>query len=396
MKLSNPRLLIPVAAMLACMACPTQASGPRLHYRVTTVKPPDGSASVGNGINDLGWVVGFSMLANDTSQHASLWRNNKLTDLGTLGGVGSNSAVLWPVENIRGIVVGITQTDEPDPLNEVWSCGAFFPEGTGTGKRCVGFKWENGRMTALPTLGGTHGFATGANNWGQIVGWAENKVHDTTCVSPQVLQFRAVLWGPGKNQIRELPPLAGDTTSSATAINDRGQVVGISGICSNAVGGVSAIHNVLWENGKPTRLPDFGGVAWNTPMAINQRGDVVGFANASAADGEAFNPRAFLWSKGHALNNLGMLPGDVRSQGLGINEWRQVVGQSCDNSRPRKCKAFLWQNGVMSDLNALAAPEFAGVMTTANDIDDFGRITGQATDPASGKLVTFVATPYFK
>ena len=36
-------------------------------------------------------------------------------------------------------------------------------------------------MTRLPTLGGTHGFATGTNNLGQTVGWAENTVLDPTC-----------------------------------------------------------------------------------------------------------------------------------------------------------------------------------------------------------------------
>ena len=54
----------------------------------------------------------------------------------------------------------------------------FFPEATRTGKRCLGFRWEDGVMTRLPTLGGTHGFATGTNNLGQTVGWAENNVHD--------------------------------------------------------------------------------------------------------------------------------------------------------------------------------------------------------------------------
>jgi hypothetical protein len=57
-------------------------------------------------------------------------------------------------------------------------------------------------------------------------------VHDPACVEPQELQFRVVLWGPRDDQIRELPPLpGGDTVSAATALNDRGQVIGISGSC---------------------------------------------------------------------------------------------------------------------------------------------------------------------
>jgi probable HAF family extracellular repeat protein len=387
-----------VAALLAGAAYASSGSAPRapgggLHYRVSNLPPLGGTSSVGFSINDRGWVAGRSNLAGNESRHATLWRNGVLTDLGTLG--GPNSAVLWPVKNLRGIVTGIAQSNEPDPLNETWSCGFFFPLATRTGKRCFGFKWEDGLMTRLPTLGGTHGFATGSNNLGQTVGWAENTVHDSTCVPPQQLQFRAVVWGPGESQKRQLRPLpgSGDTVTAATALNDFGQVVGISGICDQAVGRFSAIHSMLWDHGRPIEIGDFGGVAWNTPMAINQRGDVVGFANASEADGGNLNPRAFLWTRSQGLRNLGAVPGDVTSQATGINEWRQVVGQSCDADD--NCRGFLWQNGEMTDLQDLVIGDYDDVITTANDIDDLGRITGQAFDPDTGQFFAFLARPVF-
>ena len=369
-----------------------QDSGP-VRYTVMQLPSLGGASSAGFSINDRGWVAGRSNLAGNQSRHATLWRNGALTDLGTLG--GPNSAVLWPVKNLRGVVTGIAQSNEPDPLNETWSCGFFFPPATRTGKRCFGFKWEDGVMTRLPTLGGTHGFATGSNNLGQTVGWAENTVHDSTCVPPQQLQFRAVIWGPGDNQKRQLRPLPGtdDTSTAATALNDFGQVVGISGICDQAVGRFSAIHSVLWDHGRPIEIGDFGGVAWNTPMAINQRGDVVGFANASEADGENFNPRAFLWTKSQGIRNLGAVTGDVTSQATGINEWRQIVGQSCDAAD--RCRGFLWQNGEMTDLQDLVIGDYDDVITTANDIDDLGRITGQAFDPDTGQFFAFLAKPVF-
>ena len=360
-------------------------------YEVVALPSLGGTSSVGYSVNDRGWVAGRSNLPGNRVRHATLWRDGRLTDLGTLGGPERNSAVLWPVKNVRGIVSGITQTDEPDPLGERWSCGFFFPAATGTGYRCVGFRWERGVMTALPTLGGTHGFATGTNNRGQTVGWAENTVFDPTCEPPQKLQFRAVVWGPRKSGMRELPPLPGDSVSAATALNDRGQVVRISGICDQAVGRLSAIHNVLWEHGEPIEIGDLGGVAWNTPMAINQRGAVVGFANAGAEDGTAFNPRAFLWTKQRGIVPLGTLPDDATSQALGINEREQVVGQSCDAED--NCRAALWQGGARTDLNALLADDAGLILTTANDIDDRGRITGQAFDPAAGRFVAFLATP---
>jgi probable HAF family extracellular repeat protein len=393
MKSSIVQILLAAALLAGAVAAggagASQERSGHVQYRVVNLSGLGGTSSVGLSINDRGWVAGRSNLAGNQSRHATLWRNGRLTDLGTLG--GPNSAVLWPVKNLRGIVTGVAQTNEPDPLRETWSCGFFFPVATRSGVRCLGFKWEDGEMTPLPTLGGTHGFATGSNNRGQIAGWAENTVFDSTCVEPQELQFRAVLWGPRDDQIRELPPLpGGDTVSAATALNDRGQVVGISGICDQAVGRFSAIHSVLWEHGVPVDIGDLGGVAWNTPMAINQRGDVVGFANASEADGGNFNPRAFLWIRGRGVRNLGAVPGDLTSQATGINEWRQVVGQSCDVDD--NCRGFLWQNGVMRDLNDLA-PGYDDVITTANDIDDFGRITGQAFDADTGRFVAFLATP---
>jgi probable HAF family extracellular repeat protein len=391
------RMLVQVLLAAALLAGAVAASGAgasqvrsgHVQYRVSNLPALGGTSSVGFSVNNRGWVAGRSNLAGNQTRHATLWRKGRLTDLGTLG--GPNSAVLWPVKNVRGIVTGIAQTNEPDPLREKWSCGFFFPAATGTGVRCLGFRWRNGEMTPLPTLGGTHGFATGSNNRGQVVGWAENTVHDPTCALPQVLQFRAVVWGPRDDQIRELPPLpGGDTVTAATALNDRGQVVGISGVCDQAAGRFSAIHSVLWEHGTPIEIGDLGGVAWNTPMAINQFGEVVGFANASAADGGNLNPRAFLWIRGQGVVNLGAVPGDVTSQATGINKWRQVVGQSCDVND--NCRGFFWQNGVMQDLNDLA-PGYDDVITTANDIDDRGRITGQAFDADTGQFVAFLATP---
>ena len=362
---------------------------PAPRYVVTVLRSLGGTSSLGTSINNRGWVAGRSRVSSNQSIHATLWDNGTLTDLGTLG--GPNSAVLWPVKNTRGVLTGISQTAEADPKKETWSCGFFFPAATRTGFRCVGFRWKDGVMTPLPTLGGTHGFATGTNNHLRTVGWAENLIADPTCTAPQVLQFRAVLWGADGRVERELPPLATDSTSAATAINDRGQIVGISGRCDQSVGRYSAIRMVLWENGVPMSIPTFGGAAWNTPMAINQRGDVVGFANASAADADNFNPRAFFWRKGQGIQPLAALMNHITSQATGINERGQIVGQSCDAND--ECKAVLWQRCRAVDLNSLLDPGSTLVLTTANDIDDQGRITGQAFDTATGQFVAFLATP---
>jgi len=359
-------------------------------YDVAALPSLGGSSSAGFSINNRGWIGGRSNLNGNRIRHATLWRNGEATDLGTLGSPERNSVVRWPVKNVRGLITGISQTDEPDPLKENWSCSIFFPAATRTGFRCLGFKWEHGEMTPLPTLGGIHGFAAGSNNRGQIVGWAENTVHDSKCEAPQVLQFRPVVWGPG-DRMHELPLLPGDSSGSATAVNNRGQIVGISGICDQAVGRFTARHAVLWDHGEVIDIGHLGGIAWHTPNAINQYGDIAGFGNFSEADGGNLRPHAFLWTEAGGIEDLRTLPAplDDNSDAWGLNKRRQVVGSSCDVDG--NCHAYLWQDGAMTDLNDLVDSDL--VLIAAYDIDDRGRITGQAFDADAGAFVAFAATP---
>jgi len=355
----------------------------------SVVKLPSlGGTSRGTAINDGGWVAGFSH-PSDLIRHAALWRDGSILDLGTLGGPNQNSSVVWPGLNNPGMIVGISETAALDPLNEDWSCSAFFP--TTTHHICLGFVWDAGVMTPLPTLGGYNGFATGVNNHGQVVGWAETPVHDPTCNAPQVLQFRAVMWEPKKGTATQLPPLRGDSTSAATAINDRGQAVGISGACDVAVGEFSAAHAVLWDHGTVTDIGNLGGVAWNTPMAINESGVVVGFSDPPGDADGSFNALAFRWTRQTGIDSLPMLPGDAFSEALGINGRGQVVGISFGGAAGSR--AFIWQDGQTIDLNTLMIPGFPDHLIAAQDINDAGQITGRLVEKSTGKTLAFVATP---
>src|SRR2546423_1117909 len=361
-------------------------------YQVSSLPTLGGTSSAGNSINNQSWVAGYSRLTGNQARHAALWRNGSLLDLLTLG--GPNSSVTWNVKNTQGIIVGISQTADPEPLGEAWSSAAFYTGPFTTGFINLGFVWEQeqGPMRGLPNFpGGNNGFATGANNLRQVVGWAENDVHDPTCVSPQVLQFRPAMWTLGPpDDIHDLPLISGDRSGAATAINDNGQIVGISGICDQAVGRYTAAHAVLWENGGVTDLGNLGALFWNTPTAINQQGDIVGFAGApDDPDGNFL--QAFIWTVEDGMQPLGFLPGDVHSEAYGINEKRQVVGLSCDADG--NCRAFMWENGVMQDLNDLKQPGFSATLETAKDINNNGEITGRALDPNTGVRTAYVAVP---
>ena len=398
---SQSLLIILAAACCGAALTPAQAQGPqavkaKTQYQVSNLPGLGGTSSGGNSINNQTWVAGYSRLAGDQTRHAALWRSGLLSDLGTLG--GPNSSVTWNVKNTEGVIVGISQTADPEPLGEFWSSSAFYGAPFNIGFINLGFVWEQNQMRGLPNFpGGNNGFATGANNLRQAVGWAENDIHDPTCVSPQVLQFRPAMWTLGPpDQIQDLPLISGDTSGAATAINDNGQIVGISGICDQAIGRHTAKHAVLWENGGVTDIyPDAPAPWWNTPTAINQRGDVVGFAGDPAfVEGDIVH--AFMWTRQDGIRQLKPLPRrtppHVDSEAYGINEARQVVGISCDADFV-DCRAVVWSHGnTPTDLNDLKG-SYAPRLESAKDINDNGEITGRAIDTA-GVRTAYLAEPH--
>jgi probable HAF family extracellular repeat protein len=343
------------AAGLSAQKAPQQPSG----YLVFAL--PDslgGTASGANAINDLGWPLGFADRSGSSSAEAVAWIEGRMVKLGTLG--GPNSSVEWEgVKNNQGLIVGVSDTSIKQPLGEQWSCylAGFLPS---FGNTCLGFLWRDGFMMQLPTLGGDNGVATGINNHDQVVGWAETTYRDPTCNLPQVLQFEAYVYNVKSANITALPLFPGEPDSAATGINDKGQIIGIAGLCSNAVGGASAIHAVLWQNATstPIDLGNIGGLAWNTPASINRKGEIVGFGNPSGDENAGFNPIAFLWTESGGMQNLGTLAGYANSIAYAINNHGLIVGQSL-NGPNGASHAFVYQNGTMTDLNSL-------IVATAN------------------------------
>jgi len=375
------------------------------HYRVIDLGTLGGPFSTANTINDLGWAMGGST-QSDQNQLAALWAYGLQIPLGTIG-AGPGSDVAWPNKNNFGLISGVSENGVPNPLNETFSCPAFSLV---SGNTCVAFAWQFGQMTQLPGLGGYGSIGAGNNGPGQIVGWAETNVNDPTCAGvsagngadppgTQFLQFEATLWErnfEGKWQVHELPPYPGDPDSAATAINNRGQIVGISGRCDVALGSYSAIHSVLWQNGKAISLGSLGGSAWNTPEAINNQGVVVGFDNGpnDVIDGVLqFRFLAYVWTEEGGMVSLGTLPSvggngfDAMSEATDINDKGQIVGVSYADFLFDGGRAFLWQNGKMTALNDLIGSASANWdISSTGGINESGEIAAQA-NPVSGGVV---------
>jgi probable HAF family extracellular repeat protein len=387
--------LTALAAAMACSDAPSalrldpaagadaKASGPP-GYEVTSLGTLGGSFSIAFGINDAGDVAGGANDA-DEIERSFLWRNGTMTNAGSLGGNG-NSAM-----NARGELAGLSETMDLDPNGED-VCGL------GTHRVCLATLWRQGRMRALPTLGGVNAGAATINDRGQAVGFAETAVRDASCATGtpfQAFRYKAAMW-ESSGAIRALPPLAGDEVSVAIGSNSRDQVAGASGSCARTSisGLIGGPHAVLWDRGVAIPLdPQGSDYAISTAAAVNDAGQVVGGTRSDAL-------HSFLWTRATGKRDLGTVEEDLGSFATGINARGQVVGVSCVNdaacdiTNPAlQSRAYLWQDGVMRDLNSLVVGNTSLYLILAQAINEKGQIVGLAFDGETGQPRAFLATP---
>jgi uncharacterized membrane protein len=155
------RSLVVSLSMLSLLLMPAglaaqENSQPR--YRVIELNPLGGMYSQSFYLTSDGMASGEASLANG-NWHATLWYGAFKKDLGTLGGLNS-SAFGSPNEN--GQVVGAGETSHSDPNKEDF-CGFYASGAPWSGENCLGFLWQNGSITPLPTLGGYNAAASAIN-----------------------------------------------------------------------------------------------------------------------------------------------------------------------------------------------------------------------------------------
>ena len=169
--------------------------------------------------------------------------------------------------------------------------------------------------------------------------------------------------------VTDLGTLPGEFASEASALNDRGQVIGV---CSSGGEGKA----FLWEKGIMRPLPVLPGFSplslW--PRAINNSGQIVGIAFGPNMD----TRRAFLIDKG-IIRDLGTPPGEY-SEASDINDRGQVIGKSYTLVLKNKVEhyvdlsyTFLWsKEGGFRKLNARAN----GFGDGLSAINNSGQIVG--------------------
>ena len=382
------------------------------HYTVVDLGPVGPASSPGQPykITNNGLISGEIVVPNprDSSESISqavLWEGTNLKVISSPGLGGPNS-VAYGV-NIWEQAVGQADTDTRD-LNGEDFCGSTALGLTHSGNTCAPFLWQNGAMVELPRLRnkagkeGSNGVASQNNNFGMIVGTAENAEVDATCpgasVSPQTIQFKPVIWTKAfplsQVDLQELPTLDGDPDGVAYAINDRGQAVGATGPCGPfnplAQNNLTQTHAVLWQNNKAINLGNLGGDGMFFGIfatGLNDYGQVVGVSDTT--DDQSFH--AFLWQGGHIADLL-PLPSDAFSYAVTVSNQGMVLGLSITDSF--STTAVLWRNGLAIDLNTLVPQDTALFLESACSINDKGEIIGFAalkSNPSESH--TYLAKP---
>jgi probable HAF family extracellular repeat protein len=302
--------------------------------------PTEGSRCEVFDVNNYGQVVGATR-DPDENRIPFLWENGVMTHL-MAGHPDARNGIAWGINN-SGQVAG------------------WIHRYSG-GQR--GFSWENGIVTELQPPGNDPARwaeGLGINDGGQIVGDAEVGDPDG---------FHAFIWEVGNPvPVQELPQVnEGVSWYSGHRINNLGQTTGYyQPSCP------SAWRPYSYDGDSSSDLGTIGGEAEGSGEAwgINDAGEVVGYSDVIPED----LTHATLWDHGDIID-MGTLGGDW-SFAWDINNHSVATGESTDASG--QMRAFMWEDGVMTDLNDLLPPDSGWVLTTGMAISDTGWVVGQGT-----------------
>lgn len=210
-------------------------------------------------------------------------------------------------------------------------------------------------FTNLGTLGGATSYATDINNLGQIVG-------QTQLANGALRPFLYDSTG-----MHNIGTLDGGISAEALGINDAGEIVGDS----YTSGGSEQAF--VYSDGIMKGLGSFG--IWSAATDINNSGMIVGTSAYSA-----HGPTRAFFSDGTNLIDLGTL-GGFSSSANGINDQGDIVGQAQVSTSG--FAAFIYHNGIMTNLNSLVGLDPHGVgygLGNAFAINDAGQIVCDSGD----------------
>jgi probable HAF family extracellular repeat protein len=269
---------------------------------------------------------GFQTLGIPTATSSCLpflWQNGKMIALPTLDDNRGNNGAASSINDF-GEVAGEAEntTMEPgcptyDPANLQFQQYQFKP-----------VLWRHGAIEELATVGGDPvGEAGAVNNKGQAVGATGTCAVYNFMLGYSLQPLHAVLWEKDGTPI-DLKSLGGDEHSAwgnfAEALNNSGHVVGSSSLSDDVT-----LHAYLWtkEVGMMLDLGAARGIANSTAIAINDSDEVVGISL------DATHFTATLWKHGVAADLNTLIPANsplYLLAGCSINTGGEIIGLAID------------------------------------------------------------------
>jgi probable HAF family extracellular repeat protein len=251
-----------------------------------------GTESLGIYVNDAGQVIGFSTINTNPDPvgffgfptHTFIWQNGEKLDIGTLGGANAFPGASCSNQPEDLVVGGSNTTTTVNPTTGLPDADPFL--------------WQKGKMMDLGTLGGTNGFAQCANHRHQVIGMSSLAANPVACDFPVFNSpgpgCHAFFWEDGV--IKDLGTLGGDN-SEAIWLNEHGDVVGSADLAGPT--GNQAHDAVLWRHGMIHDLGTIPGDPCSRGRGLNSRGQVVGTST------DCVNAlHAFVWEEGGPMLDL--------------------------------------------------------------------------------------------
>ena len=303
----------------------------------------------GMGLNEKGEVVGSTDGLGASTFW--IWRNGQLETHEFGGGYRGVPAA---IDNL-GRVVG--------------SCESAF-------SLDHAILWEAGRLTDLGTLGGEISFGLWINDAGAIIGASDNAL-----MTDRV----PFLWQDGR--MRPISNLATNAQGWTFALETHyvaadGRIWG-AGTYRGAEG---CIYEMTPQPDGNYSIRKRGQVQGLGPRvyAFNERGQAVGITWID--EGGTIGPvlQGFLWDEGGTIAF-----GARGSFAYALNSHGQVVGVNDSDDY----HAFLWESGVMSDLNDLIFPNAGYTLIRGDAVNDAGLVLCKSMNIAAGRTGACLLVP---
>lgn len=169
--------------------------------------------------------------------------------------------------------------------------------------------------------------------------------------------------GPPEYEVEVIPgPYCGKVfgyrPATGLGINDIGNICGRQNNCN------SDDEPFFWSPETGRVLLDIpAGFSVGRAQDLNSAGEIVGFLRLNV------RPQAILWYEDQVVE-LGVPPGGDSSNALAINSQSQVVGHWGNLVMGPSPLAFIWQDGVITDLT----PDLGAPASIAHDINDVGMV----------------------